>query len=564
MKVYGVMDARTIEQLIADGESLTVEFKRRLEGDALTAAVACMANGQGGSILVGVDDDRSLVGAAGPGGGPPDAARMAAFIQNTTEPAHGVSISIMVLEGKQIVRIDVPKADPGPVGTRSGRFTRRTLNARGEPGCVPMTAHEIVSLGMLTRGQDFAASRAMDADIEDLDPLEFDRFRRMCRETGDPYGELSDVDIIKALGLLPQSGGISLGAVLLFGREESLRRWVPGAEVLVHDIRAGSAVQERIVAGLLKTAERVHEFLDARTDSAELYVGMHRIDLPLIASSTRREAVANALLHRDYSVLGPVRIQLSDDEFLVTSAGGFPQGVTIENILDESRARSPILAEAFRRAGLVERRGKGVNEMFESQLRAGRDVPSYRRSTSESVTVAVPLGSSDIDLVRFLVAFENDRQTALTMGELRVIHSIRAVGSASPRELAEELALDPAAVRTTAGRLVEKGVLEARGQGRSRQFHLTARFYDLAQDRGAYVRVKGADPLQQERMILDYVQAFGRITRSQAAELCQVTPLQARTTLKRLVDQGRLQLEGERRAAHYVLPTSDASPGSAD
>jgi len=55
-------------------------------------------------------------------------------------------------------------------------------------------------------------------------------------------------------------------------------------------------------------------------------------------------------------------------------------------------------------------------------------------------------------------------------------------------------------------------------------------------------------------MILDYVRAFGRITRAQAAEVCQVTPPQARTTLKRLVEQGRLQLVGERRAAHYVLP----------
>lgn len=562
MKRYGVMETRTLEQLIADGESLTVEFKRRLEGDALVATVACMANGEGGSVLVGVEDDGGLVGTTGPDGGAPDAARMAAYIQNNTEPAQSVAISVAELEGKQIVRIDVPRADPGPVGTRSGRFTRRTLDARGEPGCVPMTAHEIVSMGMLTRGQDFAASRAMGAELEDLDPLEFDRFRRMCRETNDPYGELSDTDILKALGLVPQSGGISLGAVLLFGREESLRRWVPGAEVLVHDVRAGSAVQERIVAGLLKTAERVHEFLDARTDSVELYVGMHRISLPLISISTRREAVANALVHRDYSMLGPIRIQLSDDEFVVTSAGGFPRGVTIENILEESRARSPILAEAFRRAGLVERRGKGVNEMFESQLRAGRDAPSYRRTTSESVTVAVPLGSSDIDLVRFLVGFENDKQTTLTMGELRVIHSIRAAGSATPRELAEELALDPAVVRSTAGRLVERGVLEARGQGRSRQYHLTARFYDLAQDRSAYVRVKGADPLQQERMILDYVQAYGRITRSQAAEVCQVAPPQARTTLKRLVDQGRLKLVGERRAAHYVLPSPGTSAGS--
>jgi hypothetical protein len=70
----------------------------------------------------------------------------------------------------------------------------------------------------------------------------------------------------------------------------------------------------------------------------------------------------------------------------------------------------------------------------------------------------------------------------------------------------------------------------------------------------AYVRVKGADPIQQERMIGDYVDAYGSITRSQAAGLCQVSPTQARATLKRMVDREDLQLVGERRGAKYVRP----------
>lgn len=106
----------------------------------------------------------------------------------------------------------------------------------------------------------------------------------------------------------------------------------------------------------------------------------------------------------------------------------------------------------------------------------------------------------------------------------------------------------------TASRLVEKGLLESRGAGRNRQFHLTARFYDLAEDRNAYVRVKGVDPLQQERMILDYVHAFGHITRSQAAGLCQITPVEARKTLKAMVGGGKLGLVGERRGSRYVIP----------
>lgn len=130
---------------------------------------------------------------------------------------------------------------------------------------------------------------------------------------------------------------------------------------------------------------------------------------------------------------------------------------------------------------------------------------------------------------------------------------MKATGSATNADITDVLKLIPTTARSITARLVELGILEARGLGRSRKFHLTARFYDLAQDRNAYVRVKGADPLQQERMILDYVEAYGSITRGQAAQLCQTAPTQARTILKRLVDDGRLTLVGERRGAKYVL-----------
>lgn len=107
----------------------------------------------------------------------------------------------------------------------------------------------------------------------------------------------------------------------------------------------------------------------------------------------------------------------------------FPPGVTIHNILDESRPRSPILADAFKRAGLGERKGKGVNEMFAQQLRAGRDAPSYARSTTDSFLVSISLGTADLDLVRFLLAFENERQRPPGLEQLRIEHEIKAWGS---------------------------------------------------------------------------------------------------------------------------------------
>lgn len=550
-------DVVTTSALIEAGETLAVEFKTDINDREITKAVACLANGGGGVLLLGVTDGGVVEGARHRHGGSTQPHRVAAYIQNTTNPPLGVDVTLEMVQGLEILRIDVPAAEPGPVGTKDGLFTKRVLDVQGHPQCLPMTVQEIVSMGMVTQGQDYAAAVARGASMDDLDPREFDRFRDLCRSSGDALGNLSDGDVLKALGLVPLGNPVSLGAVLLFGRSEAVERWVPNAEFLLQDLRAGAhGANERVVGPLLQVAEALGRFTNERNSTTELMAGIHRIDVPLIPSVTRREAVANALVHRDYSSVGPTVIQITEDEFVVSSPGGFPPGVTVINILDQSRPRSPILASAFKRAGLVERRGKGVNDMFEQQLRAGRDVPDYARSTTQSVVVAVPLGTADLDLVRFLLTWEDQNQRPLSLDELRIVHEVKAMGSITNGELAENLGTLPATTRGITTRLVELGILEARGQGRSRKFHLTARFYDMAQDRNAYVRIKGADPLQQERMILDYVAAYSSITRGQAAQLCQVSPAQARNILKRLVDDGRLVLVGERRGARYAASTT--------
>lgn len=544
------MDTR---DLIKGGETLTTEFKAHLNDREMTKAVACLANAQGGTLLLGVDDSGNVVGAKPRHGDHLNPERVAAYIQNSTDPPHGVRVTLEELNGLDVLRIDIPVAMPGPVATRDGYYTKRVLDTRGEPQCVPMSPQEIVSMGMVTRGQDFAAATAVGATLVDLDPAEFDRYRRLCRLTGDGMADLNDGDILKALGLVPLDADVSLGAILLFGTTSAVSRWVPNAEFIFQaQSRAGDAANERLIGPLLRIAEEMRELIDARNRVTELMAGLYRIEVPLIPSVTRREALANALVHRDYSALGPTRVQIDDAEFTVSNPGGLPPGVTIYNILEQSRPRSPILANAFKRAGLVERKGKGVNEMFEQQLRAGREVPSYARSTTDSVLVSVPLGAADLDLVRFLLTFENEQQHSLGLDQLRVVHEIRAIGAVAPSELANTLSMLPATVRGIATELFELGILESRGTGRSRRLHLSPRFYDLAQDRNAYVRVKGADPIQQERMIHDYVDAYGSITRGQAAALCQVSPAQARAVLKRMVARNQLQLVGERRGARYV------------
>ena len=555
MDTYG-MD---LGPLLAAGETLDVEFKRRLGKDDLYQAVVCMANGTGGLILVGVDDDGTVVGATGDHGGTVDADLLAGRIQNGIEPPLSVDVEVVPWEGKDVAVITVPQAKSSFVGTRKGLFVKRLVGPDGRPACMPMTPMDVLRAGFDGIGLDYARAEARGAEWAHLDPGEFDRFRRLAAQSAGDKGlaELADAELLRALDLLTPDGGISLGAILVFGTSEALRRWAPTAEVLFQDSRPhGLEANEDLLLPLLSAFEEIEARLALRNSVTPVEVGLVRVDVPLLSESVRRESIANALVHRDYAEVGPIQVTLTGSTFSVASPGGFPRDVSPANILNRSAPRSPALANVFKRAGLVERRGKGVQDMFASQLRAGRGAPDYGRSTQRSVIVDVPLGDEDRELLIFLARRQNEGQRALTLTELRMVHGIKHGGPASSADVAEWLRLPVADVRGAATALVEAGVLEARGNGRAQRYMLTARFYELAEDRAAYLRLRPVDRIQQRRLIADYVREFGSITRSKAAELCQIAPTAARAVLKSMTEEGLLELRGERRAAHYVLPGS--------
>ena len=124
----------------------------------------------------------------------------------------------------------------------------------------------------------------------------------------------------------------------------------------------------------------------------------------------------------------------------------------------------------------------------------------------------------------------------------------------STARAAELMQLSEDAARRLLNQLVDQGTLEVRGERRNRTYHLSAAVYRALGEGAGYVRARGFDRLQQEQMILTFVSAHGRITRREAADLCQISSEQARGILKRLTDTGVLRLRGERRTAYYKLP----------
>lgn len=538
-------------------ESLTVEFKSDLRGlpdRELIEAVVCMANAQGGDIYLGVEDDGR---ASGLHANHRHLEGLAALIANRTQPSVAVRVETLTTAGVLVARIRVP-ALAQPVATSEGMLKRRRLQANGQPECVPFLPHEFAArqahFGLL----DVSALPVAGATLDDLDAAERARLRQFIqRHNGDQsLLELDDEQLDGALGLTvrtAQGRQPTLTGLLLIGREPSLRALVPTHEIAFQMLDGEEVrLNEFRRASLLGALEWVETMFRPLNTEREFQAGLFRVAIPRLDARAFREAVANAVTHRDYSQRGAVHIRVTNDELIISNPGGLVEGVTLGNLLTtEPRPRNPHLADALKRIGLVERTGRGVDLIFRGQLRYGRHNPDYTGSTAHSVMLRLSMAEANEAFLALVLQEEARRGQALPIDSLIILATLREQRRASSEQLAQWLQKDPARIGGSVEPLVEAGLLQAHGTGRGRSYTLAPTVYRQLGQQAHYTRQAGFDRLQQEQMIQSYVQQHGRITRHEVVELCRLTPDQAYKALKRLCDNNILIKQGDRKAAVY-------------
>ncbi len=230
------------------------------------------------------------------------------------------------------------------------------------------------------------------------------------------------------------------------------------------------------------------------------------------------------------------------------------RGVTIENLLRvPPTPRNPRLADAFKRLGLSERTGRGVDIIYEGLLRNGRPPPSYRRSTAEAVVVAMDARPADLKFVEAIVTEERRRERQLSLNALLILAKLKSVKRAQLAELAQALQdQDADDARGAVEELVEAGLLQAHGTGKGRTYTMSASLYRQLGQKAEHVRQAGFEPEQQRQMVLNYVRKHGAIKRADVIGLCGLSGDQATRLLSQLVEDGALRRIGQRKAATYV------------
>lgn len=541
-------------------ETLTVEFKsdlKKLSDRELIEALVCLANAEGGELWLGIEDDGTPTGLHAEhqllDG-------LAGMVAARTSPSLSVKAEAVEVAGVSVARICVPKSQ-GEVATTAGVYLRRRLKHDGTPECVAMLPHERSSRASSFGLIDVSAQPVVGATLADLDPLERERLRQAVQQYGGDRVllELDDEALDGALLLTArQSDGSrvpTLTGFLLVGRETSLRQLVPSHE-FAFQVLAQQAVRfnEFRRFPLLKALDWLETNFRPYNPEEELQVGLFRVPVPKVDLGAFREAVANALIHRDYHRLGAVHVRLEDDALVVSNPGGLVDGVTLANLLvTEPRPRNPALADAMKRIGVVERSGRGVDKIFRGLLKFGRPAPDYSHTSAQNVVLRLPTTEADLEFRRLVVEEERRRNAELPIDSLIALAALRELKRLTADALAERIQRDATSAKRTLEALTEAGLVEAHGATRARSYTLSASLYQAVGDKAAYTRQLGFSVIQHEQMVLSYVRQHGQIRRADVMELCRLSTDQAAKLLKRMKEQGALMQQGERRWATYVL-----------
>lgn len=530
-------------------ETLEIEFKSDVKcypDRELIEEIVGMTNTVGGTLYLGVEDDGSITGVHKKH---KDAVGVTALIANNTVPPIAVRAEI-ITEEKDILKIEIPRSR-AIVSTSSGKILRRRLKMDGTPEVVPMYSYEIPSrlseLGLL----DFSAQPLPGATMKDLDSNQRVRLRKIIqnRQGGEKtLLSLPDDELDIALRLVTEVGGKLIPTVtgmLLIGREERIQELMPTAKT-TFQVLEGTAVRmnEDTSKPLIEVFENYETYLKAWNPERETEYGLFRIPIPEFDWAAFREGLVNAFCHRDYTMIGEVRVLIDDEGLIISNPGGFIDGVNLKNLLTvEPHGRNPALADAMKRIGLAEKTGRGIDRIYEGSIIFGRPWPDYSESTSRTVKLFIQRAKADLPFAK-LVADEQNRQgKPLSIYTLMILSLLKNERRCNIDRMIEITNLSENKVRSAVENMIEMGLVEASGNGKNRSYILGKKIYREINESIQYVRQTDIDSIRYPELVLKLARTQnGIITKQDICDLLKITPSQAYSLIKKLKKENKIYL----------------------
>ena len=527
---------------------MITEFKsdlKRYPDNDLIDEIVGMANTKGGNLYLGVEDDGQITGVNKIH---KDAIGVTALVANNTVPSVSVRAEIITEEEKDILKIEIPMSRT-VVSTRSGKMLKRRLKVDGTPEVIPMFSYEIVTRLSELALLDFSAGPLVGASINDFDPNQRIRLRNIIQTK--PGGEknlltLTDDELDKALRFTTEVDGKvypTVTGMLILGKENRIAELMPTVKASFQVLEGTKVrINTETSAPLLEVFEKFETYAEAWNPEREVEYGLFRVAVPEFDKAAFREGLINAFCHRDYTMLGTVRVLIDDEGMTISSPGGFIDGVTLENLLTvEPHGKNPALADALKRIGLAEKTGRGIDRIYEGSIIYGRPWPDYSETTSTNVRLFIQRAKADDTFTKFIADEQNRLGKPLSIYALMILSLLKNEKRLTIERIAEMTHLAEGKLLGAIENLIEDGLVEGVGSGKSRSYILSVKMYKENNRSIQYVRQTGIDRVAYPEMIIKLAGAQdGFITKQDVAELLKITLDQAYSEIKKLVSKGKI------------------------
>lgn len=418
----------TIEEIKRLKESEDkVEFKEAQQQYGYDASrkgvlgyVVALANENGGKLILGVKENKGglhqIVGSKAWEG------REGKLEEDVYKDLQVRVETEVLFEGSnRVLVIHVPSR---PVG-KALKFKDVPLMRVGEE-LHPMSDEQLFKI-LQEQEPDFSAKICEGLTLGDLDQGAIERMKERygAKQNNPSFRSKGTEQVLSDLRLL-SNGRLTYAALILLGKKKAIQHYLPQACVtwefrfaegqITHDFR------ENVCLPLFLGIDHIWNLINGKNGRIPISEGAFISDLMAFNEDVIREALLNAIAHRDYSVTSEVVIKQYPREMIINNPGGFPKGVTIENLLTvSSTPRSRLMAEVLEKTGLVERSGQGVDKIYAYTLAEGKPMPSYQDSDMFQVSLKLSGTVEDKAFHIFISEVQKSRKPEEMLGAEQII-----------------------------------------------------------------------------------------------------------------------------------------------
>jgi ATP-dependent DNA helicase RecG len=515
----------------------------------LTDAAAAIANAEGGAVLLGVSD-KADDQVRFPGTSADGSWLCERVWANTGEQRGGIRLSCVEhgVEGRRLL-VFLVDASPHPVPSHDGRYRQRVGRSRRE---IPPTELGYFSL---SRAQSDWGSQTSAFSVGDAHPAAIEQLREYLMATREENRiTLASQDVstmLRTLGLLDAESRLLNSGALLTVREDRPSALI---DLIGRESIGGSTIQriDRTDLSLIEQIARVEAALELLIPEVSVSSGTLQLSrlrrLPITAV---REALINAVAHRDWRLQRPIMVIAEGDRLTVASPGGFLPGIDADNVLTaQPKSRNPVLTRALRSLRLAEAEGSGVDGMYRDMIRLGHEPPELTEvEHGTAVRCVLNGGTPRLGRLRILSALPSDVQVNVDLAI--TLWALAARPTLTPRSLAS-LLQKPRKEAADALELAGRHGIVVRTT-RDGMWRLADPHRESLGEELPYLRRSAAT---NDDLIRAHLKDHEDITRRDVIEMANVSETQAGRMLSKAVDRGVIKLPDggpqKGRNVHYV------------